>query len=134
MNKYTIWGYWFLTVIFLGISLFVWPKAIYLTIAINFTHSVHFILRKSGMTTFPMQVRLGYLGLLILGLAPIFSWVHWIQLIGGTIMLTTGYCPMARMLSLLPWNRNKAMSWSLIKIVLFTPPVSGSFEKLVYQK
>ena len=134
MSKYTIWGYWFLTVIFLGISLFVLPKAIYLAIVINFTHAIHFIIRKSGITTFPMQVRLGYFVLLILGLTPIFSWVHWIQLIGGTIMLTTGYCPMARMLSLLPWNRNKAMSWSLIQKILFTPPVTGSFEKVVSPK
>ncbi len=134
MNKYIIWSYWFLTVIFVGISLFVWPKAIYLAIAINVTHAIHFVLRKSGMSTFPMQIRIGYLGLLILGLAPFFSWVHWIQLIGGTIMLTTGYCPMVRMLSLLPWNRNKTMSWNLVKIILFTPPVTGSFEKIVYTK
>lgn len=134
MNKYTIWGYWFLTVFFLGISLFVWPKAIYLAIAINLTHAIHFIFRKSGITSFPMQVRLGYLGLLILGLNLLFSWVHWIQLFGGTVMLITGYCPMARMLSLLPWNRSQSMSWNLIKIVLFTPPVTGSFKKIVYEK
>lgn len=134
MNKNTIWGYWFLTVIFLGISLFIWPKVIYLAIAINFTHAIHFVVRKSGLTTFPMQVRLGYLGLLTLGLIPLFSWVHWIQLIGGAIMLTTGYCPMARMLSLLPWNRNKEMSWNLLQTILFTPPVTGSFEKVVSTK
>ena len=134
MNKNTIWAYWFLTVIFLGLSLFIWPKAIYLAIAINFIHAIHFIIRKSGLTAFPMQVRLGYLGLLILGLVTFFSWLHWIQLIGGTIMLTTGYCPMARMLSLLPWNRNKDMSWKLIKTIIFTPPVTGSFEKIVYTK
>lgn len=134
MNKNTIWAYWFLTVIFLGLSLFIWPKAIYLAIAINFIHAIYFIIRKSGLTAFPMQVRLGYLGLLILGLVTFFSWLHWIQLIGGTIMLTTGYCPMARMLSLLPWNRNKDMSWKLIKTIIFTPPVTGSFEKIVYTK
>ena len=134
MYKNTIYGYWLLTVIFLGVGLFIWPKAILIAIAINLIHSIHFVLRKRGITSFPMQVRLGYLGLLILGLVQLFSWIHWVQLIGGIIMLTTGYCPMARMLSLFPWNRNKAMSWNLLQTILLTPPVTGSFEKVVSTK
>ena len=78
-----------------------------------------------------MQVRLGYLGLLLLGLAPFLGWIHWVQFVGGAIMLTTRYCPLARMLSLLPWNRNQPMSWALIKTVVFTPPITGSFNQLL---
>ena len=134
MNKYLIWSYWFLTATFLAISLFINAKAIYVAMAINFIHAAHFYIKSPSITSFSMQVRIGFLGLLAIGMMPSFQWIHWIQLIGGSIMLTTGYCPLARMLSLLPWNRNQPISFRLLKIVIFTPPISGNFNNLLNNK
>ena len=78
-----------------------------------------------------MQVRIGFLGLLILGQAPFFGWVNWVQLVGNTALLTTGYCPLARILSLMPWNRTRALSWKLVTTAIFTPPVDGSIVQVV---
>ncbi|MEN8170119.1 MAG: hypothetical protein ABFS08_07855 [Pseudomonadota bacterium] len=131
MNEHTIWSYWTLTVTFLAIGLLIWPTALFLAMIVNLAHAIHFLLRQPGIFAFPMQVRICFLSLLVLGQAPFFGWVHWVQLIGGTVKLTTGYCPLARMMSLLPWNRNQPISWGLLNTVIFTPPVSGSIVKIV---
>ena len=134
MNKYLIWIYWFLTATFLAVSLFINAEAIYVAMAINFIHAAHFYIKSPHITAFPMQVRIGFLGLLAIGMVSPFQWIHWIQLIGGSIMLTTGYCPLARMLSLLPWNRSLPMSFHLLRTVIFTPPTSGNFNRLLNNK
>lgn len=131
MNERIIWGYWLVTVVFLAIGLLVWPTAMFLAMTVNLIHAVHFLIRQPGITAFPMQVRLGFLGLLVLGQAPYLGWINWVQLLGGTVQLTTGYCPLARMLSLLPWNRKRPMSWGMVRAAIFTPPVSGSIVRVV---
>lgn len=131
MGERTIYGYWLITDLFLAAGLFFWPPALLAAIVLTAVHSVHFLLRQPDMTSFPMQVRTGYLALLIIGQVPYFRWVNWIQLIGTTALLTTGYCPLARILSLAPWNRNQPMSWGLFSKAVFTPPVDGSIVQVV---
>ena len=131
MKERTIWMYWLVTEGFLAVGLMLWPPALVLAMAVTLVHGVHFLLRAPGVTAFPMQVRINYLGLLLLGQVPYFRWVNWVQLIGTTAFLTTGYCPLARILSLMPWNRNRAMSWRLVKTAVFTPPVDGSIVQVV---
>ncbi|MEA3275983.1 MAG: hypothetical protein U9Q81_11965 [Pseudomonadota bacterium] len=131
MNERTIWRYWLVTDVFLVTGLLLWPPALFLAMAVTLIHSTHFLVRSPQITAFPMQVRIGYLGLLILGQAPFFGWVNWVQLAGTTALLTTGYCPLARILSLMPWNRTPAMSWKLFTTAIFTPPVDGSIVQVV---
>ena len=51
----------------------------------------------------------------------------WITTIGLATNLFFGYRPLARMLYLLPWNREVPLSWSLVWRVFSTPPVAGKF-------
>lgn len=131
MNERTIRAYWLVTDLFLATGLLLWPPALYPAMAVTLIHCVHFLRRSPGITAFPMQVRIGYLGLLILGQAPFFGWVNWVQLAGTTALLTTGYCPLARILSLMPWNRAREMSWKLFVTAIFSPPVDGSILQVV---
>lgn len=115
------WRYWFLTVILLAVGLLAkWQEAIPLVIGLSVVQVVHFIWREQRWTSFPVQVRLAYLGLLLLGLWPSFGWVHWIQFIGTTARVTVGYCLLSRMLSLLPWNRTETLSGELVYRTFFT--------------
>ena len=41
-------------------------------------------------------------------------------------MVLVGYCPLARMLSLLPWNRRQPLSVALVRRTFLSAPVSGS--------
>jgi hypothetical protein len=54
------------------------------------------------------------------------GWMHWIQLAGTSAMVTVGYCPLARMLGLLPFNRSQPLTWSLVcQLFLRDPCVGG---------
>lgn len=131
MSERTIYGYWLVTALFLAIGLLVSPPALFLAMAVTLIHAIHYLSRHAAVRAFPMQVRIGYLGLLILGQLAFLDWVNWVQLIGTTALLTTGYCPLARILSLAPWNRNRPLSWDLFVTAIFTPPVSGSIIQVV---
>lgn len=83
---------------------------------------VHFGLRHGSPAAFPVQVRAAYLLLLLLGTLDALRWIHWIQLAGTSAVITVDYCPLARMMSLMPWNRRRPLSGALILSTLFTPP------------
>ena len=125
MNERIITKYWIVTDILLAAGLVIWPPALYLAMAVVVIHSIHFLRYSPAITSFPMQVRIGFLGLLILGQVPYFGWVNWVQLAGINALLTTGYCPLARILSLMPWNRTRSFSWKLFTTAIFSPPVNG---------
>lgn len=67
-----------------------------------------------------MQVRIAYLGLLILGVWTPLQCIHWLQLIGTSARVLVGYCFLARTLSLLPWNRFQPLSWALFNRTFFS--------------
>jgi hypothetical protein len=72
-----------------------------------------------------VQVRLAYLALLVLGLAPAARWFHWVQLAGTTSMVAVGYCPLARLLALAPWNRKEVLTAALVRRTFLSRPASG---------
>ena len=126
MKKSLAWWYWLVTVILLGMGLLGgYFVAFHVVIALTAVQVVHFAWRTHGLTTFPVQVRVAYLGLLLLALWEPLRFVFLIQLIGTTAMVTVNYCFLARCLSLLPWNRTQPLSWRLIWLTFFSPPVSG---------
>jgi hypothetical protein len=72
-----------------------------------------------------VQARLAFAALLVLGLAPAARWFHWVQLAGMTSMVTVGYCPLERFLSLMPWNRRGPLTANLVRATFLTPPAGG---------
>jgi hypothetical protein len=40
--------------------------------------------------------------------------------------VATGYCPLARLLVLMPWNRDEMLSFGFVWKLIATPPVNGS--------
>jgi hypothetical protein len=70
---------------------------------------------------FPVQVRLAFLVLLFAGALPWMTWLHVVQLCGTSAMVTIGYCPLARLLTLTPWNRDepftKAALWRALAVL-----------------
>ena len=72
-----------------------------------------------------VQVRLAFAALLVLGLAPAARWFHWLQLAGMTSMVTVGYCPLERLMSLMPWNQEGALTARLVRATFLAPPACG---------
>jgi hypothetical protein len=120
------WWYWLVTDCLLIGGLVGWSWGIYPVIALTMLQAVHYFSRDRRIAAFPVQVRLGYLLLLMLGTYPPLGFIHWIQLAGTTAVVTVGYCPLARIMVLMPWNRSRPLSFALVWNTIVSPPVTGS--------
>jgi hypothetical protein len=122
----TSWWYWLVTVGFLTAGVSGWPTGFFLAIGFTVFQLMHFIIREHSITAFPVQVRLGYLLLLLIALPENLQLIYWIPTIGTWAQILFGYCTMARMVSLLPWNRQEAFSFALLKRTFLSAPVRGN--------
>ncbi len=120
------WWYWLVTDGLLIGSLAGWRWGTYPVIALTVIQTVHCLVRGRRIAAFPVQVRLGYLLLLVMGMYPPLSFIHWIQLAGTTAVVTVGYCPLARIMVLMPWNRGRALTAELVWNTIISSPVTGS--------
>lgn len=119
------WWYWLVTVCFLTAGVVGWTLGFQLAIGFAVFQLAHFVIRERRMTAFPVQVRLGYLLLLLIALPEPFEWVYWVLTIGTWVRVLSGYCTLARMVSLLPWNRHEAFSLGLLRRTFLSAPVRG---------
>ena len=120
------WWYWLVTDGLLISGLAGGPGGFGPVIGLTCAQLVHYLLREGAPGAFPVQVRAGYLLLLIAGQWPPLAFIYWIQLVGTSAMVTVGYCPLARILSLLPWNRTAPLTLSLVRRTFFSWPTRGS--------
>ena len=120
------WWYWLVTDGLLIGSLADWRWGTSPVIALTVIQAVHYLHRERRIMAFPVQVRMGYLLLLLLGTIAPLGFIHWIQLAGTTAVVTVGYCPLARILALMPWNRRQPLTAMLMWNTIVTPPVAGS--------
>ncbi|HSG99498.1 MAG TPA: hypothetical protein VLB27_05585, partial [candidate division Zixibacteria bacterium] len=110
------WWYWVPTVDMLGMGVISgWATAFHIAIAITLVQFAHYAWRTENPLSFPAQHRLAYLALLLIGQIPGLQALYWVPLITVSTLLLFGYCPLARALSLAPWNRNKALNWRVIQ-------------------
>jgi len=128
------WWYWFMMVGLLGAGLLGWTAGLYLAMVLCAIQIIHVSWLTRNVTSFPVQVRLAYLGLLLAGLWEPLQWIHWVQLIGTSARVVVGYCFLARVLSLASWNRRFPLSWELVAHTLFSrqtviPPCGEVFQR-----
>src|SRR5574338_949524 len=110
-----VWWYWVVTVALLAAGVAGWPWGVPLAMALCAIQIVHFGVRTGSLTSFPVQVRMTYILLLALGLWPPLHWIHLMQVIGTSARVLIGYCLLARVLSLTPWNRAEPLSAALVR-------------------
>lgn len=128
MNRmqHVSWLYWAVTDVLLIAAVLGWEPGFATAIGLNAVQAIHFMLRERGLTAFPVQVRVSYLGLLLAGQWEPLYFVYFIQIAGTTAMVLFDYCPLARFLSLMPWNRREPFSLALLRRTVFSPPVRGN--------
>ena len=121
------WWFWLATVPFLLLYVLTdQSSAIYIAMGLTMVQFCYYLYRDADITSFPVQVRIGYMILLGAGLYEPLFFIHWIQILGTSAMILFGYCPLARILSLFSWNRQQALDWDYVIKAFFSPPVSGS--------
>jgi hypothetical protein len=120
------WWYWLMSVGFLTAGVSGWPPGFLYAIGLTAFQLLHFSISDRGGISFPTQVRLGYLLLLVVALPRSLRLIYWIPTIGTWAQVLFGYCAMARTVSLMPWNRKQGLSVALVKRTFFSAPVRGS--------
>ena len=128
-RRYLVWGLWFITWIGLLAGLFnlVFYEYVVLFSAI---HAILFlILVNFRVKEFPAQIRIAYLIWVAIGTyVPYMTILMYITTIGLATNLFLGYCPLARIIYLLPINREEPFSLELVIKVFFSPHTKGQFK------
>ena len=122
------WVLWFVTWIVLLVGLYdrvFFEYAVWISVA----HAALFlVLFGFRPMVFPVQLRLLYVAWVALGtFVPQLIVLMYITIVGLPANLFFGYCPLARMMYLLPWNRDEPLTPGLVKHIFLTPPVQGRF-------
>jgi hypothetical protein len=120
------WWYWLVTVGFLTAGISGWQTGFVVAIGLTVLQLIHFTIRERSVSAFPVQVRLGYLLLLLFALPESFRLIYWLPTIGTWAQVLFGYCAMARTVSLLPWNCKKPFSFGHLRRTFFSAPVRGN--------
>jgi len=117
------WWYWTATLPLL-VAAVVFDRRELFAPLIAFTtwQGVHFLWRTRSPLAPPVQTRTAYTLLLVAGLWPPLAFIHWVQVAGTTAMVLFGYCPLARMLSLMPWNRRERLTWQALTATILASP------------
>ncbi|MGY8767717.1 MAG: hypothetical protein ACKVH8_04690 [Pirellulales bacterium] len=113
------WWFWLASVICLATGLSYWPTGLLVLVGLTLIQVIYYSGIANKMTDFPVQVRAVYFLFTIAGFISPLGFVHWIQLFGTTAVVLFDYCPLARTLSLLPFNRNQPLSFQLLRQTLF---------------
>jgi hypothetical protein len=125
--KKLAWWVWLATGYLLTAGIFGWALGFPLAIGLTLLQLVCFIAMKRSLTAFPVQVRLAYLLLLLIALPAPLRFIYWLAAVGTWALVLFAYCPMARTLSLMPWNRKEPFSFALLKRTVLKAPTTGSF-------
>ena len=120
------WWYWLASTICLWLAVTSEPVAFSWALLIGSVQLIHYIISERSFTAFPVQVRLGYLSVLLLTIPDGFQVLLWIPAIGTLLRVLTGYCIMARNLMLLPFNRQTKLTMPFIRDAYLTPPMRGN--------
>lgn len=122
------WWHWALTIPLLAAHLSGLPWAIEAALVLCAAMTAYYWLRLRRLRSFPVQVRVAYIGWLLTGLLPAMHWMLYVSLVGLIARVSFGYCLLGRMLSLVPFNRTEPFTFSLFRRVFFSRPDGALFE------
>lgn len=124
-----VWWMWLVTWLLLLAGLY---DRRYYEIVAWFTagHALLFLaLNRFRFAAFPVQVRIVYLVWAAAGAwVPYMTFLMYIPTVGLIGNLFFGYCSLARLMYLMPWNRDEDFSRDLLARVILTPPTGGRFK------
>jgi len=119
------WWYWLVTALLLTVGIVFDDIGFLLAIGLTCVNLLHYLVRAASVKAFPVQVRFWYLMLLLIAFPDGMRWLYFVPWIGTWAQIVFGYCAMARLVSLFPWNRDEAFTFKLVSKTFFSRPVRG---------
>ena len=123
------WWYWLFTAVLLSLGVMGNSDGFVLAMGLTIFQLSHFYMNEKSLWAFPVQVRCWYLILLIVSWFEPFRLLYWVPTIGTWAQIIFGYCAIARIVSLFPWNKSEKLSMSLLYKTFFSRPVRGSVKQ-----
>jgi len=124
--KEVTWWIWLLIAALLIWGLTGEPAAREAAFVVAAVQAIVYLMRNRSLLHFPTQVRVAYVLWMAASFVPEATFMYWIQTAGTTALVLAGYCPLARMLLLAPWNRSVPLTLRRLGVIAFHPPVRGS--------
>lgn len=121
------WWIWLTTACLLTVGLAGYPAAFVVAIGLALAQTVWFAGTERALSAHGVQIRLAYTLLLLASYPPGWRWVNALPALGTFALVLVGYCPLARLLSLMPWNRTEPLTVDLVRRTFLTPPVIQRF-------
>jgi hypothetical protein len=118
------WGsqlQWAVTAPLLAAELVGVVGALEAALTLSLASIVYYAIRLTSIRAYRVQVRLGFTMLLAMALVPGLTPLLWVPLAGTSAQVLFGYCPMARLLDLAPWNRREAFTFELVRATVTRP-------------
>ena len=120
------WWYWLATALCIAAGVYGYEQGFKLTIALSIINLLHFLVRERSFKAFPVQTRTAFLTLVTVAFFEPLRWLYLLPLVGLWAQVLFGYCPMARTVSMLPWNRNSDFNAALLISTYLSRPVRGN--------
>jgi hypothetical protein len=96
------WWVWLATIVLLAVGLAGLPLFFVAAIALTAAQGLYFFRKHRSLRPYAVQIRVGYTSLLAVSFLPGLRWLYWLPTLRTAALVLSGYCLMARTLSLLP--------------------------------
>ena len=103
------WWFWFVTLIAMIAGLSGIIEGYYLVIFVSVIQFIYFTTKRS-FSAFPTQVRFVYAIFTIIALYDPSTILYWALLVGTVMVTLFDTCFIARVLIMMPWNKNEKLS------------------------
>jgi hypothetical protein len=102
------WWFWAATLVFIITAVAGWTPGYYVVISISAIQLLYFLAAEKSLSAFPVQIRIVYFGVTLLGFWSQGRIVVYIILLLGTLMVTFfDRCSIALVLKHMPWNKGR---------------------------
>jgi len=124
LDDWTWWAWTLTTVLFIAGFAGISPAFIG-AMAVTGGQGIILVVRERSLTAFSVQIRAAYLLLMLICCPPPMRWFYWLLTVGTIVLIVFGYCMMARLLSLLPWNSRENYTLDRLRRTFFSAPDLG---------
>ncbi len=116
------WWAWTITTVLLIMGLSGFGPAFIAAMAVTAVQGIILFVRDRSPAAFSVQIRAAYLLLMLISYPSPMRWFYWLLTVGTIALIVFGYCTMARLLSLFPWNSHEAYTLDRLRRTFFSAP------------
>jgi hypothetical protein len=121
LDDWTWWA-WTITAALLVVGLSGQSLAFIGAMTVTAVQGLIVLIRDRSLAAFSVQIRVAYLLLMLICYPSQLRWLYWLPTVGTFALIIFGYCIMARLLSLLPWNSRESYTLDRLRRTFFAAP------------